>query len=80
MKYIEFDGATLDTDEVSGERIYAPRGKFCVNADNIGGFYDHTLLLLGHKIRVMQGYEEIRKKIAPRTMEEAMEALRGEEG
>jgi hypothetical protein len=63
--FIEFEGAAMDVDDMTGERDYAPRGKVCVNTDNIGAFYDHTLLLLGHKIRVMEDYEEIRNRIAP---------------
>ena len=57
--FIEFEGAAMDVDDMTGERDYAPRGKVCVNTDNIGGFYDHTILLLGHKIRVMEGYDEL---------------------
>ena len=63
-RFVEFRGAAADVDEMTGKLDYTERGKVTVNLDNVGGYYDHTILLMGHKIRVMETYDEIRKEVA----------------
>ena len=34
-----------------------------VNVEQIGAVYDHTIVIMGHKIRVMESLEEIMERI-----------------
>ena len=63
MQFVEFEGATAETDEYTGKLIFNPRGKIHINVEKIGGFYDHTILLFGNKIRVMETEAQIYMKI-----------------
>ena len=56
---IKFDGATFDSDSAT----YEPRGPILVNPDHIDAAYDHTILIQGHKIRVMDDLEHILAKL-----------------
>ena len=58
---IKFTGA-LAHDNASG-REYTPRGVIWIRKDAIIAYYDHTILLQGHKIRVMETLEEIQKRV-----------------
>ena len=60
--WIELEGANTALDD-SGAMVYTPRGKMIIQTENIGGYYDHTILMMGNKIRVMDTAEEITRKI-----------------
>lgn len=57
MDLIEFRGATRD--EMAGQIEYTDRGPIWINAALVAGFYDHTILIEGNKIRVMETTDEI---------------------
>lgn len=59
---IQFMGADMKMAD-DGSRIYIPRGPIFILAEKIVGFYDHTVLVGDHKIRVMEDLELIRKKV-----------------
>ena len=63
--FVEFQGAVMDVDD-DGKIDYAPRGRIVVNISNIGAVYDHTIVIMGHKIRVMETLDEIVKKLKGR--------------
>ena len=54
---IEFRGATRD--EMSGQTEYTDRGPVWINPYRVSCVYDHTILIDGHKIRVMETTDEI---------------------
>lgn len=56
--FVEFHGAAKDED--GG---YAERGPVWVNVDRISAWYDHTILISGNAIRVMESGDEIRRRI-----------------
>jgi uncharacterized protein YlzI (FlbEa/FlbD family) len=57
----------METED-NGRVTYSPWDTIVVNMDQIGAAYDHTIVIMGHKIRVMESLEEIMKRIgaAPR--------------
>lgn len=61
--FVEFQGATGSTDDCGQLLEYIPRDKITVNVIRISGFYDHTILVDGRKIRVMETYSQIALKI-----------------
>lgn len=61
--FVEFQGATGSTDDCGQLLEYIPRDKITVNVIRISGFYDHTILIDGRKIRVMDTYNQIALKI-----------------
>jgi len=61
MNLIEFRGAARD--EISGQTEYTDRGPVWVNPEHVSCVYDHTILIDGHKIRVMEPMEEIVSRI-----------------
>ena len=63
VQFIEFQGAMASVDEDTNRLEYTPRGPIWIQAGNIGAYYDHTILLFGNKIRVMETAEEIREKL-----------------
>ena len=63
QRFVEFEGAMAEVDDETGKLDFVPRGAIRINVNMIGGFYDHTILLFGNKIRVMETYEQIREKI-----------------
>ena len=64
--FVTFMGANMDVDDYDGKVDYAPRGEITINVAQIAAFYDHTIITQGHKIRVMELAQEIRKKICGR--------------
>ena len=62
-RFVEFEGAMAETDEDTGKLVFFPRGSIHINVLQIGGFYDHTILLFGNKIRVMETEAQIYMKI-----------------
>lgn len=63
MVFETFEGAATEIDDDGKIIGYVPRGEIVVNVGLINAFYDHTILTGGHKIRVMETLEEIRRKI-----------------
>lgn len=59
---LTFKGAEARTRD-DGAREYVPRDLICIESTHIVGFYDHTILTPGHKIRVMESLKEIRRKV-----------------
>ena len=55
-KFFEFRGATKDGDQ------YTDRGRIWINVALVAGFYDHTILIEGNKIRVMETTDEIMER------------------
>lgn len=51
--FVEFRGAIKDGDD------YTDRGSIWINPALVAGFYDHTILIEGNKIRVMETTDEI---------------------
>lgn len=60
--FLSFQGAAVEYDD-DGRLSYLPRGEVVVNVGRIGAYYDHTLLIEGHKIRVMDTVSQIGLKI-----------------
>ncbi len=58
MKLVEFRGASREIDA-----IYIDRGPVWINPELVSGVYDHTILIDGHKIRVMEDVNELVKKL-----------------
>ena len=61
--FIEFTGASGSLDDDGMLKDYVPRDKITINVNRISGYYDHTILVEGRKIRVMDSYNEIALKI-----------------
>ena len=61
--FLEFRGAIANVDDDSMKVEYTPRDLISVNLSRISGFYDHTILVEGRKIRVMDTYAQIALKI-----------------
>lgn len=61
--FVEFTGATGAADDDGKISDYVPRERITVNILRISGFYDHTILAEGRKIRVMETYAQIALKI-----------------
>ena len=62
-QYVQFNGASTEIDD-NGEIIrYVPLDPIVINAARIDGYYDHTILLDGRKVRVMETREEITRMI-----------------
>ena len=64
--FVRFMGAATDIDDDGRIVEYTPRGEVVINVMQIGAVYDHTLLIMGHKIRVMETMDEIMKKLKAR--------------
>ena len=63
-RYAVFTGATYTLEDE--EKIYHPGASVAINPDLVEGYYDHTILLGGHKIRVMETMDEIGAKLEGR--------------
>lgn len=62
-RFVEFEGAIAKVDEETGKIEFLPRGPISINMDKIGGYYDHTILIFGNKIRVMETFAQIHVKL-----------------
>ena len=62
MKFIKFTGAHMETED-NGRVTYSPWDVIVVNMEQICAVYDHTIVIMGHKIRVMESLEEIMERI-----------------
>ena len=63
--FVSFQGAISDIDD-DGAIDYSPRGEIVINVSQIAAFYDHTIVIMGRKIRVMETMDEIRAKLTAR--------------
>ena len=63
--FASFHGAATDIDD-DGVIDYSPRGEIMINVAQICAFYDHTIMTDGHKIRVMEDLETIKKRLIGR--------------
>ena len=61
---IEFMGATSRTED-DGSRTWEPRGPVSINPSHVVAAYDHSIVVPGNIIRVMESYDEIMKKLKP---------------
>jgi len=59
--FIELQGALCEKED--DRLIYTPRGEIAINPARIAGYYDHTIMIDGYKIRVMESYAQIALKI-----------------
>jgi len=60
-RWIELEGAICEKED--DQLTYMPRGKISINLDRVAGYYDHTILIDGYKIRVMDSYAQIALKV-----------------
>jgi len=78
---IEFRGAARD--ELAGQVEYTDRGPVWVNPSRVSCVYDHTILIDGHKIRVMETTDEIMNAITQglyARVQRKLESKRNESG
>lgn len=61
--FVPFQGATMDFDDEGHLQDLVPRSTIMINILEIEGFYDHTILINGRKLRVMETLTEIRNKV-----------------
>lgn len=61
--FVDFRGAIAEMDEETGQLTFSPRGPISVQVENIGAYYDNTVILFGNKVRVMESAAEIALKI-----------------
>ena len=66
VTFVEFQGAVCDIDDAGNMVDFVPRGPIVLNISTITGYYDHTILIEGRKIRVMETCDEISRKIGRR--------------
>lgn len=64
--FVSFMGAATDIDDDGKITDYIPRGRVVINVAQIGAVYDHTIIIMGHKIRVMETLDEIKAKLTVR--------------
>lgn len=60
---IRFQGAQIVNIKENGEREYRAQGPIWLRVEAIVGYYDHTVLVGGHKIRVMETAEQIGRMV-----------------
>ena len=60
-EYVRFVGARIETSD--GAKVITPRGDIYINPERVNGFYDHVILVSGHKICVVDGIDEITKRL-----------------
>ena len=61
VHFIRFMGASYEMD--GDTKVYSPIGEIYLNPTHISGFYDHTIMVKGYKIRVMETVDEIAGKL-----------------
>ena len=66
MMFAKFMGASTEVDDDGRITKYLPRGEVVINIAQIGAVYDHTLVIMGHKIRVVENLEEIKARLGAR--------------
>lgn len=61
-RFIKFTGAKCThTDE--GEREFEPREAIWINPQMICAFYEHTILINGQKVLVMESIDQILREL-----------------
>ena len=63
VMFVSFMGAATDIDDDGRITEYIPRGEVVINVAQISAVYEHTIIIMGHKIRVMETLEEIKAKL-----------------
>jgi len=58
-KFVVLQGASCTLDDEGNVTERNPRGHIVINVREIIAFYDYTVIVAGHKIRVMETTEEI---------------------
>ena len=66
VTFAVFQGALTNIDDEGKIIEYVPRGEVVINIAQICAFYDHTIITNGHKIRVMEDLETIKKRLIGR--------------
>ena len=61
MHFLVLQGANTTMDDDGLVVGHTPRGQVIINIRHIMAFYDNTIIVDGHKIRVMETADEIRK-------------------
>jgi hypothetical protein len=61
MRFLVLQGANTTMDDDGLVVGHTPRGQVVINIRHIMAFYDNTIIVDGHKIRVMETADEIRK-------------------
>ena len=56
-RFIKFTGAKATYND-EGERKFEPREAIWINPQKICGFYEHTILVNGQQIRVMESIDQ----------------------
>ena len=59
IMFVSFMGAATDIDDDGRITEYIPRGEVVINVAQICAIYEHTVIVMGHKIRVMESVDEI---------------------
>lgn len=62
INLIKFRGAKEHFDD-DGNKTYEEREPFWANEAAVQGVYDHTIVIVGRNIKVMETEEEIVKKL-----------------
>ena len=60
--FVRFTGARCTYND-DGEREFTPREAIWINPRMIAGFYEHTILINGQKIRVMESIDQIQREL-----------------
>lgn len=61
MRFLVLQRANTTMDDDGLVVGHTPRGQVVINIRHIMAFYDNTVIVDGHKIRVMETADEIRK-------------------
>ena len=61
--FIKLEGATAHKEDDQRLQYESRDSKISINLCRVDGYYDHTILIDGYKIRVMETYEQISQKI-----------------
>ena len=59
IQFIRLSGASAKLDEEGNFMGYEHRGEVVINVAQICAIYEHTVIVMGHKIRVMESVDEI---------------------
>ena len=66
MYFLRFEGANYTHDD-AGNKIWSPTGgDIFVNPETVMAFYDHTLLVQGFKIHVIDSIDELLLRMGTR--------------
>ena len=63
VSFVEFYGAAMGYDEDGKLIDIVERDPIVINVSRIDSYYDHTILVAGRKVRVMETRNEITRKL-----------------